>query len=83
MLVMVLLTSHQDRVVLVTGGEGVQCGQVGYPFGCEKIPCPPVLVGSLGKDEEDDKFSNFKFAGICLFFCFGGTQYLGCTFGGL
>lgn len=67
-LVMVPLTSHQDRVVLVTGGEAVQCGQVGYPFGSEVPHVHPVLVGSLGKDEEEEKFPNFKFAGICLFF---------------
>ena len=36
----------------------------------KKIHVHPVLVGSLGKDEEDEKFSNFKSAGICLFFLF-------------
>ena len=36
----------------------------------KKFHVHPVLVGSLGKDEEDEKFSNFKFAGTCLFFLF-------------
>ena len=42
----------------------------GTLLAAKKFHVHPVLVGSLGKDEEDDFFSNFKFAGICLFFLF-------------
>lgn len=56
----------------------------GVPFWLRSIPCPPcfgrVPWGKMRKMKSVQTSSLLRF--VC-FLNFGGTQYLGCTFGGL